>query len=130
MPRKNQAGTDRFSFSDLCGRPNLDGVDCRSRKLGLRVNQEKTADVRFGCVDGFDVDAYRRGLGFVESMHSEINMISVMPTYQQLCLRTTEKVAGYTISLLHRFPSGARTVSPVARHVLATVLSLPPRRSD
>src|SRR3954452_992846 len=38
--------------------------------------------------------------------------------------------AGYTISLLHRFPSGARTVSPVARHVLATVLSLPPRRSD
>ena len=64
---------------------------CRSRKLGLRVNQEKTADVRFGCVDGFDVDAYRRGLGFVESMHSEINMISVMPTYQQLCLRTTER---------------------------------------
>jgi len=70
---------------------STDDSECRSRKLGLRVNQEKTADVRFGCVDGFDVDAYRRGLGFVESMHSEINMISVMPTYQQLCLRTTER---------------------------------------
>ena len=33
-------------------------------------------------------------------------------------------------TLLHRFLDGARTVSPVARHVLATVLSLPPRRSD
>src|SRR5947209_19300188 len=43
--------------------------DCRSRKLGLRVNQEKTADVRFGCVDGFDVDAHGRRLGFVESRH-------------------------------------------------------------
>ena len=38
--------------------------------------------------------------------------------------------AGYTISVLHQFPSGTKTVSPVARHVLATVLSLPPRRSD
>src|SRR5215467_689905 len=33
-------------------------------------------------------------------------------------------------TLLHRFLDGARTASPVARHVLATVLSLPPRRSD
>ena len=33
-------------------------------------------------------------------------------------------------TLLHRLLDGARTVSPVARHVLATVLSLPPRRSD
>ena len=33
-------------------------------------------------------------------------------------------------TLLHRFPSGTWTVSPVAQHALATVLSLPPRRSD
>src|SRR4051794_34255527 len=33
-------------------------------------------------------------------------------------------------TLLRRFPGGARTASPVAQHVLATVLSLPPRRSD
>ena len=32
--------------------------------------------------------------------------------------------AGYTIELLHRFLDGARTVSPVARHALVTVLSL------
>src|ERR1700693_5490926 len=32
-------------------------------------------------------------------------------------------------TLLHRFLDGARTVSPVARHVLVTVLPLPPRRS-
>src|SRR5438128_994087 len=32
-------------------------------------------------------------------------------------------------TLLHRFLGGARTVSPVARHALATVLPLPPRRS-
>jgi hypothetical protein len=31
---------------------------------------------------------------------------------------------------LHRFPGGTRTVSPVAQHVLVTVLPLPPRRSD
>ena len=31
---------------------------------------------------------------------------------------------------LHRFRDGARTVSPVARHALITVLSLPPRRRD
>ena len=37
--------------------------------------------------------------------------------------------AGYTTYLLHRFLDGTKTVSPVARHVLATVLSLPPRRS-
>src|SRR5215469_4880357 len=34
------------------------------------------------------------------------------------------------LTLLHRFLDGARTVSPVAQHALATVLSLPPRRSD
>src|ERR1700693_2206529 len=33
-------------------------------------------------------------------------------------------------TLLHRFLDGTRTVSPVARHALVTVLSLPPRRSD
>ena len=33
---------------------------------------------------------------------------------------------GYTISLLHRFPGGTRTVSPVARYVLATVLPYHP----
>ena len=33
-------------------------------------------------------------------------------------------------TLLHRFLDGTRTVSPVARHVLVTVLPLPPRRSD
>src|SRR5215472_16254517 len=32
-------------------------------------------------------------------------------------------------TLLQRLLAGARTVSPVARHVLATVLPLPPRRS-
>ena len=38
--------------------------------------------------------------------------------------------AGYRSDLLQRFLAGARRVSPVARHALATVLSLPPRRSD
>ena len=40
--------------------------------------------------------------------------------------------AGYTIELLRRFLDGARTVSPVARHVLVTVLSLttPPECYD
>ena len=33
-------------------------------------------------------------------------------------------------TFLHRFPGGARTASPVAWHVLVTVLSLPPRRSE
>jgi len=33
------------------------------------------------------------------------------------------------LTLLHRWRGGARTVSPVARHALVTVLSLPPRRS-
>jgi len=33
-------------------------------------------------------------------------------------------------TLLHRFPDGTRTVSPVAQHALVTVLPLPPRRSD
>ena len=33
-------------------------------------------------------------------------------------------------TLLHRFLDGARTASPVARHVLITVLPLPPRRRD
>ena len=33
-------------------------------------------------------------------------------------------------TLLHRFLDGSRTVSPVARHALVTVLPLPPRRSD
>ena len=32
-------------------------------------------------------------------------------------------------TLLHRFLDGTRTVSPVAWHVLVTVLPLPPRRS-
>jgi len=35
-----------------------------------------------------------------------------------------------TVSPSHRFLDGARTASPVARHVLVTVLPLPPRRSD
>ena len=33
-------------------------------------------------------------------------------------------------TFLQRFPVGTRTVSPVARHVLVTVLPLPPRRSN
>ena len=33
-------------------------------------------------------------------------------------------------TLLRRFRAGTRGASPVARHVLATVLSLPPRRSE
>jgi hypothetical protein len=33
-------------------------------------------------------------------------------------------------TVLHRFLDGTRTASPVARHVLLTVLPLPPRRSD
>ena len=33
-------------------------------------------------------------------------------------------------TLLRRFLDGTRTASPVARHVLVTVLPLPPRRSD
>jgi hypothetical protein len=33
-------------------------------------------------------------------------------------------------TLLRKFLSGTRRASPVARHVLVTVLSLPPRRSD
>ena len=33
-------------------------------------------------------------------------------------------------TLLRRFRAGTRRASPVARHVLATVLSLPPRRSE
>ena len=33
-------------------------------------------------------------------------------------------------TLLRRFRGGTRTASPVARHVLVTVLPLPPRRSD
>src|SRR6478735_4863732 len=33
-------------------------------------------------------------------------------------------------TLLRRFRAGTRRVSPVARHVLVTVLSLPPRRSE
>src|SRR5262249_62319507 len=37
--------------------------------------------------------------------------------------------AGYTTDLLHRFLGGTRTVSPVARHALVTVLPLttPPK---
>src|SRR5262249_56390670 len=35
-------------------------------------------------------------------------------------------VAGYRVPLLRRFSAGARRVSPVARHDLAPVLSLPP----
>src|SRR5207249_5362876 len=34
-------------------------------------------------------------------------------------------VTGYTVSLLRRFLDGTRRVSPVARHDLVTVLSLP-----
>ena len=33
-------------------------------------------------------------------------------------------------TLLHRFLSGTRRASPVARYVLVTVLSLPPRRNE
>src|SRR5947209_20388941 len=33
-------------------------------------------------------------------------------------------------TLLQRFTVGTRTVSPVTRHVLVTVLPLPPRRSN
>ncbi len=33
-------------------------------------------------------------------------------------------------TLLHRFRDGTRTASPVAQHILVTVLPLPPRRSE
>src|SRR6266850_5768445 len=38
--------------------------------------------------------------------------------------------AGYTAYLLRRFRAGTRRASPVALHVLVTVLSLPPRRGE
>ncbi len=33
-------------------------------------------------------------------------------------------------TLLHRFPDGTRTASPVSQHILVTVPPLPPRRSE
>ena len=48
------------------------------------------------------------------------------PNRHRLAVSRFPGVAGYTA---HRLLDGTRTVSPVARHVLATVLSLPPRRS-
>jgi hypothetical protein len=52
---------------------------CRSRKLGLRMIQAKTACPHYGSLDGSDIDAYRPGLGLTRQ-HGivGIKMISVM----------------------------------------------------
>src|SRR5690349_12054846 len=47
------------------------------------------------------------------------------PSRIPLAVHRLPGVAGYTVSLLRRFLAGARRVSPVAQHDLATVLSLP-----
>src|SRR6266853_6898514 len=47
------------------------------------------------------------------------------PSRIPLAVHRLPGVAGYTVSLLRRFLDGARRVSPVARHDLVTVLSLP-----
>jgi hypothetical protein len=46
------------------------------------------------------------------------------PGRHRLACRRLPGCAGYTTTLLHRFLDGARTASPVAQHVLVTVLSL------
>jgi hypothetical protein len=46
------------------------------------------------------------------------------PGRHRLACRRLPGWAGYTTALLHRFLGGARTVSPVAQHILVTVLSL------
>jgi hypothetical protein len=46
------------------------------------------------------------------------------PGRHRLACRRFPGCAGYTTALLHRFLAGARTASPVAQHVLVTVLSL------
>ena len=51
------------------------------------------------------------------------------PNRHRLAVSRFPGVAGYTAYPAPRFLDGARTVSPVARHGLVTVLSLPPRRS-
>src|ERR1700757_1493988 len=47
------------------------------------------------------------------------------PSRTPLAFRRLPGASGYTASLLRRFRAGARRVSPVARHHLVTVLSLP-----
>jgi hypothetical protein len=47
------------------------------------------------------------------------------PSRIPLAVHRLPGVAGYTASLLRRFLDGTRRVSPVARHDLVTVLSLP-----
>src|SRR5262249_16873579 len=51
------------------------------------------------------------------------------PGRRRLVVSRLPGVTGYTTDLLHRFPDGTRTVSPVAQHVLVTVLPLttPPK---
>src|SRR5262249_3412556 len=46
------------------------------------------------------------------------------PSRRRLVFRRFPGGTGYTAALLHRFLGGTRTVSPVARHVLVTVLPL------
>ncbi len=46
------------------------------------------------------------------------------PGRHRLACRRLPGWAGYTTALLHQFLGGARTVSPVAQHILVTVLSL------
>jgi len=46
------------------------------------------------------------------------------PGRHRLACRRLPGCASYTTALLHRFLGGARTASPVAQHVLVTVLSL------
>ena len=45
-------------------------------------------------------------------------------------LRPTSRFRRLTPTLLRRFLAGTRRASPVAQHVLATVLSLPPRQGE
>src|SRR3954453_7801500 len=72
IPVRGDAAKDARASEETLSYPRSSHGDqshyCRYRKLGLRVMREKTARVRFGCVDGFGVDAYRRGLGLFESM--------------------------------------------------------------
>src|SRR5262245_30115051 len=46
------------------------------------------------------------------------------PSRRRLVVSRFPGVAGYTTDLLHRFRDGTRTDSPVAQHVLVTVLPL------
>ena len=61
--------------------------------------------------------------------YSSLSLIRTPPPPSRLSVHFPP----YTViepTLLQKFLAGTRRASPVARHVLVTVLSLPPRRSD